>query len=250
MSQENLLEPDPVAGELLRGQGYHLLTNLISESQALAIRARVLGRLDDAKLFGKGIYGLSNLITWGNEFQAMVTHPGLLNVAKTLLGSDVKLAALSARVLSPDCEMGPIHVDYPYWAMNPGMPVDPALMLQVIWMMEPFTENNGGTLVAPGSQSWDGRPQQDKFDSCAIQITGNAGDAVVSHGLLWHCTALNQSDTPRVAILINFTQLTVKPMHCLGPFDETFKTLASPELRSLLGFHWGDDLSNRAPRRD
>jgi len=235
------------AVEILQGQGFQLLTSLISKSQALDIRARVLDRLDEANHLGRGVLGLTNLITWGNEFQLLVTHPRLLSVAHTLLGSDAKLSAFSARVLMPGCELGPVHVDYPYWAMSPGMPVDPVLMLQVVWMMEPFTEHNAATLVAPGSQCWQGRPQLDKFESCAMQITGNEGDAIVSHGLLWHRTALNLNDEPRVAILINFTQLTVKPMQSLGPFDETFISQTSPELSSLLGFHWGEDLSNRAP---
>jgi len=250
MFQNKMQEADKIAGEILYGDGFQVLTNLISESQAFAIRARVFNRLDQANVLGKGIYGLTNLITWGNEFQAMATNPSLLAVAQRLLGSDAKLAAFSARVLNPGCELGPIHVDYPYWAMNPGMPVNPALMLQVIWMMEPFTKHNGGTLVAPGSQGWGGTPQQDKFDSCAIQVTGNTGDAIVSHGLLWHRTALNQSDKPRVAILINFTQLTVRPMHSLGPFDRAFITQAPPELHTLLGFNWGEELSKRAPGKD
>ncbi len=163
-----------------------------------------------------------------------------------MLGPDARLAALGARVLMPGCELGGLHVDYPYWAMDPGMPVEPALMLQVIWMLEPFTEENGGTWVAPGSQAWGEYPAEKRFAASAVQITGNPGDAVVSHGLLWHRTATNRTDEPRVALLINYSQLAIQPMTPMGPFTDEYRAGASAELRALLGFDHGKALRHRA----
>jgi ectoine hydroxylase-related dioxygenase (phytanoyl-CoA dioxygenase family) len=188
---------------------------------------------------------MSGILEWGERFESLVTHPTLLKVAHSLLGPDASLGAFSGRILMPGCEMGGLHVDFPYFAMNPGMPVVPALMMQVIWMMEPFTETNGGTWVAPGSQKWTGNPQMSRFEGSAIQATGEAGDAVVSHGLLWHRTAMNRSSEPRVAILINYTQLTVKPMAPWGPFDDAFLDHASPELKTLLSLDYAASLRRR-----
>ena len=36
------------------------------------------------------------------------------------------------------------HVDWPYWGMRPPFPATPVLTLQVIWMLEDFTLENGG----------------------------------------------------------------------------------------------------------
>ena len=112
--------------------------------------------------------------------------------------------------------------------------------------MEPFTEHNGGTWVAPGSQLWDGRPCEERFNKHAIQATGDAGDAVVSHGLLWHRTAMNYANRPRVAILINYTQIAVRPMTTMGPFDDEFVANASDELRTLLALDVEKALRRRA----
>jgi ectoine hydroxylase-related dioxygenase (phytanoyl-CoA dioxygenase family) len=188
---------------------------------------------------------LGNIIEWGADFEALVTHPKLLTIARALLGDDTTLGAFSARVLMPGCQPGALHIDFPYWAMNLGMPVEPALMMQVIWMMEPFTAENGGTWVAPGSQRWSGRPDVEKFAPHATQATGQAGDAIVSHGLLWHRTARNRSNNPRVAILINYTQLTVRPMTPLGLFSDEFIEAASPDLRALLSFDYPAALGRR-----
>ena len=243
--RETFIEPQKSVQDLTDGTGYTVLENLISASQADVIRNRVLDRLDEARNMGKGVLGMTNLVTWGAEFEALATNPGLLAVAHELLGKDAALSAFSARILNPGCEPGGLHVDYPYWAMNPGMPVAPALMMQVIWMMEPFTRENGGTWVAPGSQLWGGPLEEARFKESAIQATGSAGDAIISHGKLWHRTANNQSDNPRVAILLNYTQLTVKPMSPLGPFDDEYAQNASAELRTLLALNYGESLRDR-----
>lgn len=230
---------------LINGQGFTVLPQLISPNEAADARARVMSHIDRAKDDGSGVLSMPDLLSVDPAFASMATNPRLLALAKLLLGEDTKLAAFSAKVLNPGCNPGGLHIDYPYWAMPRGMPVDVPLMLQVIWMMEPFTEKNGGTWVAPGSQHWTDELDNKHFHETAIQAQGGAGDAVVSHGLLWHRTAENISDQPRVAVLINFTQLTIQPMTPMGPFDEDLVASFSPELQSLLGLQHGHHLRNR-----
>jgi ectoine hydroxylase-related dioxygenase (phytanoyl-CoA dioxygenase family) len=241
-------EPTRTGRELISGNGYAKLSSVIDPSQATDLRATMLERLDTGTSVGEGVIRLGKLLEWGDEFTSLATHPRLLAVAHELLGPDATLAAFSGRVLMPGCEAGAIHVDWPYWAMNPGMPADPPLMMQVIWMMEPFSEVNGGTWVAPGSQNWNATVEPERFSASAIQATGEAGDAIVSHGLLWHQTAMNHSQQPRVAVLINYTQLTVRPMSPFGTVIEDLKQSASPELATLLGFDYAESLRKRAPR--
>jgi len=229
-------EQENAANHILHGNGFTRLREIISPDEASTIRDDLLQKTDAAREMGTGVLGITDLVTAGPEFIELVTHPRLLAVAHALLGADATLGAFSARILMPGCEEGKLHVDYPYWAMNPGMPVAPAMMMQVIWMMEPFSEENGGTWVAPGSQQWPTPTDPTRFAGHAVQATGNAGDAIISHGLLWHRTAHNHSQQPRVAILINYTQLAIRPMVQMGPFSEEFQERASPELRRLLAF--------------
>ena len=157
--------------DLLHGNGYHLLKEVITPARANAVRELALTRLEEGA-DQNGQIAIRNILPWGEMIHDLVTNPKLLGLAHRLLGHDATLAAVSARILPPNCPPGGLHVDYPYWAMNPGLPVDPALMMQVIWMMEPFTEQNGGTWVAPGSQLWDGEPCEERFIKHAIQATG------------------------------------------------------------------------------
>ncbi len=232
---------------LLDGDGYTRLEALLPPQEAASVREEMLERLAEGREVGKGVIRMADIVHWGERFERLATHPRLLAVAHDLLGRDATLGAFSGRVLLPGCERGALHVDWPYWAMNPGMPVAPPLMLQVIWMMEPFTAENGGTEIAPGSQRWEGAPDPTRFAEHMVQATGNAGDAIVSHGLLWHRTACNVSAAPRVAVLINYTQLTVREMAPLGPFDDAFRERADPALSALLGFDYASALRSRAP---
>jgi hypothetical protein len=240
-----MVTPQDAKNELTTGKGFVKLEGLLSAQQADHIRNLLLSKVAGARENEPGVMHVGNLVSLGDDFTNLVTHPDLLAVAHHLLGPDAALGACSGRILMPDCQRGGLHVDYPYWAMPQGMPVDPALMMQVIWMMEPFSSTNGGTWVAPGSQLWPARPDQSRFSDHAVQITGNPGDALVSHGLLWHQTAQNHATAPRVAVLINYTQLTIKPMAPLGPFSNEFKDQASPELRRLLDFDHGKALRAR-----
>jgi len=238
-------EEENAVSALTTGDGYFVLRNLISADTAARIREHIIGKLESGRVNGPGDINVTNLLREGPEFLSMATNPRLLAVAHALLGADAKLAAYNAKILLPESEPGMLHVDYPYWAMDPGMPVTPALMMQVIWMMNPFSAENGGTWVAPGSQTWPSRVDKDKFAEQAIQLEGAAGDAIVSHGLLWHQTAINHTEEPRVAILINFSQLAIRPMVDMGPFTEEFLEDVPPALRNLLPVDYGKSLRSR-----
>ena len=240
-----MTEAKTAKSALTKGDGFYVLDRLIDPEQANEVREFVLGHLDDGQVNSPGDINLVNLLERDPMFEALLTNPRLLAVAHELLGEDAKLASYSAKVLMPGCGEGGLHIDYPYWAMDPGMPVEPALMMQVIWMMQPVSSLNGGTWVAPGSQLHNVPVDKERFKEEANQISGNAGDAFISHGLLWHQTAINHSDQPRVAVLINFSQLSIRPMREMGPFTDEFLAQASPELKQLLTLDYGASLRAR-----
>ncbi|MGD8417321.1 MAG: phytanoyl-CoA dioxygenase family protein [Pseudomonadales bacterium] len=243
-------EASRVRSALIDGDGYVCLPEVISPREAGEVRARLLERIGDGQTLEEGVIGMANLeriLPW-DVFERLATQPRLLAAAHALLGEDATLAAFSARVLMSGCAPGRVHVDWPYWGMEPGMPVDPPLMMQVIWMMEPFSPGNGSTRVAAGSQRWGGIPDAERFEQSMCQVSGAAGDAILSHGLLWHQTAVNRSSQPRVAILINYSQFVVRPLREPGPFTEEQTANASPALRRLLLLDRQESIRRRLSR--
>ncbi len=171
-------------------------------------------------------------------------HPRLIEIAEAMLGDDMTLGAYSARILHPGAtEMG-VHIDYPYWAMRGPFTLRPPLMVQVIWMLQDFTEHNGATLVAPRSQLRCARPNREEFAREAIKITGAAGDAIISHGLLWHDTSQNHTADPRVALLINYGLKVIRPLDSeISKVPPAVLERATPKLRQLLGLEFGSSLA-------
>ena len=175
----------------------------------------------------------------------------MLAAAEELLGEDLTLSAFSARVLLPGARPMGVHVDYPYWALPQPYAITPPLMMQVIWMMQDFTIENGATFVAPGSQRRASQPDRERFKTEAIQITGRVGSAILSHGLLWHDTAPNRTDEPRVAVLINYCNKVIRPMQDFTNIPEAVLSRATPRLRRLLGKQFAKDLTRHfAPKKE
>ena len=201
--------------EVVDGAGYIQLPNVMSAAEAAEARTRALeiAASPDAATLGRrhertGQQHIRGLLAHGEIFERMAQYREIVEIAEAMLGDDMTLGAYSARILYPGAiEMG-VHIDYPYWAMRGPFTLRPPMMVQVIWMLQDFTEQNGATLVAPRSQLLCTRPNREDFRRVAIKITGAAGDAIVSHGLLWHDTAQNHTEQPRVSLLINLLSFT------------------------------------------
>jgi ectoine hydroxylase-related dioxygenase (phytanoyl-CoA dioxygenase family) len=245
------------AEEILGGQGYVILPNLMSPSEADEARAFAITRASSSNVAGNSPRNQNikhgnarGLLHQGELFERLVQHPNIVQIAEELLGDDMTLSSYSCRVVWPGAiEMG-VHVDYPYWAMRGPFSVRPPLMLQVIWMLQDFAENNGATLVAPRSQLLATGPDPERFRREAIKLTGASGTAVLTHGLLWHDTSPNQADQPRVSLLINYGQKVIRPLDPqIADVPAQVLERATPKLRQLLGLEFGQALSRDLMRQ-
>ncbi len=242
--------------QLFDGPGFVLIPNLIAASEAADARSRILeiAASPSVSTFGKrdertGQHHVRGLLAHGEIFEHIAQHPALIEIAEAMLGDDMTLGAYSARIISPGAtEMG-VHIDYPYWAMRGPFVLRPPLMVQVILMLQDFTERNGATLVAPRSQLRCTRPNREQFAREAIKITGSAGDAIISHGLLWHDTSPNRSAEPRVALLINYGLKVIRPLDSeIAKIPPAVLERATPKLRQLLGLEFASSLARDLSR--
>jgi len=245
-----------IVEQLIDGPGFVLIPNLIAASEAAEARSRTLeiARSPSVSELGRrnersGQQHVRGLLALGEIFERMVQHPAIIEIAEAILGDDMTVGAYSARILHPGAiEMG-VHVDYPYWAMRGPFTIRPPLMVQVIWMLQDFTEQNGATLVAPRSQLRCARPNREQFAREAIKITGAAGDAIISHGLLWHDTSRNRTADPRVALLINYSLKVIRPLDSeIARVPPAVLERATPKLRQLLGLEFSSSLARDLAR--
>jgi ectoine hydroxylase-related dioxygenase (phytanoyl-CoA dioxygenase family) len=93
------------------------------------------------------------------------------------------------------------------------------------------------------------RPNREDFAREAIKITGAAGDAIISHGLLWHDTSQNHTSEPRVALLINYGLKVIRPLDSeIAKVPPHVMERATPKLRQLLGLEFANSLGRDLKR--
>lgn len=135
---------------------------------------------------------------------AMLQHPTILAAAEHYLAPDDQRMHLCTAVTSdllPGAAAQPIHRDqwtYGYYPWPHGFEVE----FNVLWAMQEFTADNGGTRVFPGSRAWDDGLELDSAD--AIPVTCPAGSAIIVLGSCYHGAGGNDSDTNRVAVSIAY----------------------------------------------
>jgi ectoine hydroxylase-related dioxygenase (phytanoyl-CoA dioxygenase family) len=229
-----------ISAEITQGKGYVVLPNLLSLAETVEARKLILEIARQEKQDGKLVIQekkerLYGLIYKGDVFIKLIQDKLILAIIEAILGKDMILGGFSAHILHPGAKRMGIHVDYPYWAMSSPFPKYPILELQVIWMMEDFTADNGAPLFVAGTQNLATKPDLVKFEQTAEKITGTAGSAIISHGLCWHDTSENKSDRPRVSLLGNYTPQYVHPLEN-NLFDYQPESIkhASPKLQKLL----------------
>lgn len=230
--------------EIVQGKGYVVLPDLLSRQQATEARNLIIELAQQEKQEGKLVIQgakerLYGLIYKGDIFAQLVQDQLILSIIEAILGEDIILGGFSAHILHPGAQRMGIHVDYPYWAMPSPFPRYPILEIQVIWLMDDFTADNGAPLFVAGSQNLATQPEREQFEQTAEKITGSAGSAIISHGLCWHDTSVNSCDRSRISLLGNYTPQYVHPLEN-NLYDYQWETVknSSPKLRRLLRNTW------------
>ncbi|MFH5925036.1 phytanoyl-CoA dioxygenase family protein [Roseomonas xinghualingensis] len=106
-----------------------------------------------------------------------------------------------------------------------------ALMVNMLVMLDDFTEENGASWMLSGSHRHPDRPSEDIFLAHAERNTGRAGDIVLFDSHLWHCAGVNRSKAPRRALTITYSRPFMKPqmdyLRLMGaePGDEAMRQL-------------------------
>lgn len=167
-------------------------------------------------------------------FLDLMCHELIVSIWKKFLGEDVICSTWTGNTIYPGNSSYHWHADFPYWALALPWPTG-NLAGQTIWMLDDFTDENGGTGVVPYShRKLHPPPDRDKWRDDAKIVTGVRGSVMVAHGAFWHTSRPNRTDRPRSALL----GMYMRP--CLVTQEDMRGQLAqlkdaSPIARQLLG---------------
>ena len=112
-------------------------------------------------------------------------------------------------------------------------------MLNGMWALTEFTEENGATRVIPGSQSWDWEREPDPNDSVPVEMA--LGSMLVYTGSVLHGGGENRSRAPRIGMNITYVLgwLRQEENQYLSCPPDIARGL-DPKLRALLGYAIGN----------
>ena len=206
----------------LHVSGFCVVENVIPADHCAQIRGSVIETVSrEYANYATGQSAAENkvgftpsIINHNQSFAEYLADERLLTLVRRLLGEHVRISFSSAIINQPGNARGQWHADWPFNQNNAGCvraPYPDAIMhITTLWMLSSFGAENGGTLVLPGSQRCstnptadDGPDPNETFPS-EINASGRAGSVLVMDSRLWHATAPNQTDQPRVALAVRY----------------------------------------------
>ncbi len=234
-------------------QGYCVVPDVLDQSEIAAIKGRLMeqasGECARGVSFHDGGPTCPNQRVWmlmnkGRIFRDLMLHPIVGAMMGHLLGPDFLLSSFTANIAHPGGEPMDLHTDQGYLGFWTPVPT----VANIIWMLDDFTAENGGTRLVPASHiNQNATPQapgvvsENPTDTPTFADTiaaeGGAGSIICFDGRLWHGTGANRSNQPRHALLGYYCRPYIRQQEnfSLG-LDPAIRAKERPALLKLLGF--------------
>lgn len=231
--------PCPWTDQLL-AQGYCIIPDALPGATLAALNAD-LDAVFHSTPFGQGrFYGnrtkrFGGLLKRSAHAQALVLQPTILAMAEVILGQAcdrIQLNVAQAIEIHPGEPRQFPHRDHDMWA---GVKGEHEYLINVIWPLTPFREENGATQIYPGSHGRAGMEKADPGEPVAS--TCEPGSAICFLGSTAHGAGANLTSSPRRAIVVGYSLGWLKPYEnqwLVYPPD--IARSFPPELAALAGY--------------
>lgn len=224
----------------LERQGYVILPNLADEVIFSSINQQLSPHFDAARFCSGPFYGettrrFGRALSRSRDAEYLALHPLIMGVVETVIGRHCQTIQLN---LTQGIEIWPgapaqfPHRDHDMWAGPKG---EMDYMINVMWALDDFTEDNGATRVWPGSNR--AAQDQGRPDSEAVSAVMPRGSACLFLGSTLHSGGANRSTAPRRGLIISYCQGWLKPWENQWlAYPPHIARNFSPELAALVGY--------------
>ncbi len=187
-------------------QGFVILRDLVSPDVLERIRAESAPYLQYEgrnEFEGHKTRRIYSVIEKTFACNPLVEHPLVLSLLDRMLMPNYLLSQLQVIDVLPGEVRQPLHHDDGFYPLaRPRKPVGAAL----IWAIDDFTEENGATLVYPGSHRWGDVASSEIDTSKLVAAVMPAGSAVFFPATLWHCAGPNRGSASRLAATTQYCE--------------------------------------------
>ncbi len=205
----------------------------------------------------------------GAEFLEVLELDALHATVGHVLGEEFQLSSFASNIAKPGGLKMNLHTDQ-WWAPEPtrtgrrNLPVGsmtrtrfdvdlerggtadkiaPAACSNVLIMMDPFNDANGGTRLVPGSHLAGRHPDSVRDANVeTVAAEGPAGTAIITDGRVWHGTGENRTNEDRTAMILTYCGPQYRPqVNYTVALDRKILATASDRLKTLFGLKvwWG-----------
>ncbi|MGE8297950.1 MAG: phytanoyl-CoA dioxygenase family protein [Sphingobacterium paramultivorum] len=112
------------------------------------------------------------------------------------------------------------------------------MMIQMIVLLDHFTEENGATYLLSGSHKEDIKPSEEYFYKYADRAITKKGSIILFDSNLWHAAGKNYTENARKVLTLSFTKPFFKPMFDFPRYlGYEFGESLSESLRQVVGYN-------------
>jgi ectoine hydroxylase-related dioxygenase (phytanoyl-CoA dioxygenase family) len=201
----------PEQRKRLDEDGFVILVDHMSDELLQGFRARTdeLLELEGASAGhevpqGGGVAALADLLNKGEIFERCYTDPAVLAAARQVIGEEFRVNSLNYRASLPGQGHQGLHGDWS-GAVEDG----DFHILNSMWVLDDFTEENGATRIVPGSHK-SGRWPTDDLERATdehpdqIIAAAPAGSVIIFNAHVWHGGTLNRTAQRRRGMPMSF----------------------------------------------
>lgn len=241
---------DPAAARAaLARDGLVVLTDVLTPATTAALRQTLDRAAQASEEDGVSTRGYAfdtdsrnrrvfHLFNFDPVFVELVRHPQGLAFVRELLGESFLISNFSANITAPGSGRMRLHADQGY--VPSPWPAQP-LACNVAWLLDDFTEENGGTRYVEGSHLRGRGPLPDEVVDTQ-PVVAPAGSLLAMHGRLWHQTGDNTSRAAHRAALFGYYVLRwLRPrINWNAALWSATVAGLDPDFLDLLGYYGGN----------
>lgn len=223
--------------EDLDRDGYSIIEGYLDPSDVAAKKADLHRVLDSVPTGRNDFEGYSTrrvyaLFAKTRHFDAQAIDPLVLDVVGRRLGPGFQLSAPVGISIGPGEISQPVHRDDSVYPV--GRPHGD-LVVNTMWVLDDFTEENGATIVFPGSHR---RTDEEPVASEGRRAVMPAGSLMIYLGSLAHGGGANRTERCRLGVILEYCAGWLRPQenHVLGVPKQIVNDLPH-RLQELLGYN-------------